>query len=166
MSIWVATRPPPWSPSPVALLHPFHLAFPVVDLPATRAFYEGLLGCRVGRTSASWIDFDMFGHQITAHLVERGEQTPTNPVDGDDVPVRHFGVILPWDDWERLAERLRAADLPFLIAPHVRFEGQVGEQGTFFVQDPCANALEFKSFRDATRLFATRSGSLHDAPDE
>jgi uncharacterized protein len=134
---------------------PFHLAFPVADLAATRAFYGGLLGCREGRSAERWVDFDFFGHQISAHLVDeaaaRGE---TNPVDGDDVPVRHFGAVLPWDEWHALARRLRAAGVRFLIEPHVRFRGEVGEQATMFLVDPGGNALEFKSFQDPSRLFA------------
>lgn len=136
---------------------PFHLAFPVADLEPTRAFFADLLGCRVGRTSARWIDFDFFGHQLTAHLVSRsalGDET-TNPVDGDDVPVRHFGAVLPWDAWHALAARLEARGVAFRIRPHIRFAGQVGEQATFFVLDPSGNAIEFKSFRDPSRLFAT-----------
>lgn len=137
----------------------FHLAFPVRDIDATRAFYEGVLGCRVGRSAELWIDFDFYGHQISAHV--RPEETPgpagglANDVDGDAVPVRHFGVILEWDAWRALAERVEASGAAFLIRPHVRFEGQVGEQGTFFVLDPSGNALEFKSFRDMSRVFAS-----------
>ena len=131
---------------------PFHLAFPVRDLASTRAFYAGLLGCPVGRSSDRWIDFDFFGHQISAHLAE-GDALATNEVDGDDVPVRHFGVVLPMAGWRALAERLRAAGAEFLIEPRVRFQGQIGEQATFFLQDPSGNALEFKAFADARRLF-------------
>jgi hypothetical protein len=134
---------------------PFHLAFPVTDLERTRAFYAGLLGCREGRSAPTWIDFDFFGHQISAHLVSVTAAAPTNEVDGDDVPVRHFGAVLPWERWEELHRRLAAAGVDFRIAPRVRFAGQVGEQGTFFVLDPSGNALEFKSFRDPARLFAT-----------
>lgn len=133
----------------------FHLAFPVADLKAAEDFYAGLLGCRVGRRSVDWIDFDFFGHQITAHL--KPEETiiaPTNAVDGDQVPVRHFGAILPWQDWTRLAERLRASGRDFLIEPHIRFAGQIGEQATLFIRDPSGNALEFKSFQDESRIFA------------
>jgi extradiol dioxygenase family protein len=134
---------------------PFHLAFPVADLAATRAFYHGLLACPLGRTSEAWIDFDFFGHQITAHLAPR-ECRPAacNEVDGDDVPVRHFGALLAWSEWERLAERLRSAGCSFLIEPHVRFRGAVGEQATFFLLDPSGNALEFKAFRDPAAVFA------------
>ncbi|MCA9545321.1 MAG: VOC family protein [Myxococcales bacterium] len=140
---------------------PFHLAFPVADIEATRAFYAGRLGCVVGREAERWIDFDFFGHQISAHLrpeALRPAGDPTNPVDGDAVPVRHFGAVLPWPEWEALAARLEAAGVAFLIAPRVRFAGKVGEQGTFFVQDPSGNALEFKSFRDESRLFAREEG--------
>jgi len=137
---------------------PFHLAFPVRDLVTTRAFYHGLLGCPVGRESDAWIDFDFFGHQITAHLAP-SECGPTraNPVDGDDVPVRHFGAVLEPARWEALAERLRAAGAVFRIRPHVRFAGRVGEQSTFFLLDPSGNALEFKSFRDPADLFSRGS---------
>jgi hypothetical protein len=133
----------------------FHLAFPVDDLAAARAFYGGILGCPEGRSSARWIDFDLAGHQLVAHLSERrwGEPT-TNAVDGHDVPAPHFGLVLPWDEWETLADRLRAANVPFLVEPHVRFAGQTGEQATLFVRDPAGNALEFKAFRDETQIFA------------
>ena len=135
---------------------PFHLAFPVDDLQRTRAFYEGILGCPVGRTSAAWIDFDFFGHQITAHLSPADCRPPSrNPVDGDRVPVRHFGAVLARPDWDELRARLAEADHEFLIEPHVRFQGLVGEQATFFVLDPSGNALEFKSFTDPERLFAS-----------
>ena len=134
----------------------FHLAFPVDDLVQARAFYGDLLGCRIGREDARWIDFDLGGHQITAHLVEAGgpAEPGKNAVDGDQVPVRHFGLILEWSDWERLAERVRGYGRTFLLEPRVRFEGEVGEQGTFFLRDPAGNALEFKSFRDDARIFA------------
>jgi extradiol dioxygenase family protein len=133
---------------------PFHLAFPITDLEATRAFYAGVLGCPVGREDTRWIDFDFFGHQISAHLVDDASSVASNEVDGDDVPVRHFGLVLPWDAWEAMAERLRERGVPFLIEPRIRFAGQVGEQGTFFVRDPSGNAIELKSFRDPSRLFA------------
>jgi extradiol dioxygenase family protein len=134
---------------------PFHLAFPVDDLAEARAFYGGVLGCGEGRSSESWIDFDLHGHQVVAHLVpgHRGD-AGTNPVDGHGVPVPHFGLVLAWDDWEALAARLRDAGHAFVIEPYLRFEGQVGEQGTFFVRDPAGNALEFKTFRDPSQLFA------------
>lgn len=135
---------------------PFHLAFPVTDLEAARAFYEGLLGCRVGRSSERWIDFDFWGHQLTAHLIDRPvPDAPANAVDGKQVPVRHFGCILPWETWQALAERLRAAEVAFVIEPYVRFAGQPGEQATMFLCDPSGNALEFKSFKDMSKIFAT-----------
>ena len=135
---------------------PFHLAFPVHDLESTRGFYVGLLGCREARSAAKWVDFDFHGHQLSAHLVPRAvDAAPTNDVDGDNVPVRHFGAVLAWSDWEALAEHIADAGVEFLIAPRVRFAGQVGEQGTFFLRDPSGNALEFKSFRDPARLFAS-----------
>ncbi len=133
---------------------PFHLAFPVDDLDAARAFYVGRLGCREGRSAPRWVDFDFHGHQLSAHLVERVPAAVTNDVDGDDVPVRHFGLVLPWQEWHALAERLRREGADFLIEPHVRFAGEPGEQATLFVRDPAGNALEFKSFHDAESLFA------------
>ena len=133
---------------------PFHLAFPVVDLPATRRFYVELLGCGVGRESERWIDFDFFGHQITAHLVDAAlPPAPPTPVDGDDVPASHFGAILEWGAWHELAARLEQTGITFLIAPHVRFRGEVGEQATLFLRDPSGNAIELKSFKDLARLF-------------
>ena len=133
----------------------FHLAFPVTSLEKARAFYGGLLGCREGRSAPDWVDFDFYGHQIVAHLApdEVGHRN-TNAVDGDNVPVRHFGAILPMDEWERLAARLRDSGMDFVIEPHVRFKGEVGEQATMFLLDPCGNALEFKAFKDIGRLFA------------
>ncbi len=134
----------------------FHLAFPVGDLQATRQFYVDLLGCGVGRESESWIDFEFFDHQITAHLTTGViESNAANPVDGDQVPVRHFGVILEWDAWHVLAERLQRQNASFIIAPHIRFQGEVGEQATMFIKDPSGNALEFKSFQDMNRVFAS-----------
>ncbi len=152
-------------------LPPFHLAFPVYDLEGARRFYAGLLGCGVGREDARWVDFDFFGHQITAHLVEAGGgERASNEVDGDDVPVRHFGAILEWGAWHALADRLRAAGASFVIAPRIRFAGEVGEQATFFLRDPSGNALEFKSFKDPARVFARalrfvgRPGGLTNKP--
>ena len=138
-----------------AVTQPFHLAFPVHDLQAARAFYGGLLGCPEGRSSDAWVDFDLYGHQIVAHLApgEAGHRA-TSAVDGDDVPVRHFGVVLGMDAWQSLAGRLRAAGVAFVIEPHVRFAGEVGEQATMFFLDPSGNALEFKAFADPARLFA------------
>jgi extradiol dioxygenase family protein len=132
----------------------FHLAFPVRDLDEARAFYGGLLGCPEGRSAEDWCDFDFWGHQIVAyrapHLCGASD---TSPVDGDDVPVRHFGAILPMADWESLAERLRTAGVRFIIEPQVRFVGEVGEQSSMFFLDPSGNALEFKAFRDIATLF-------------
>ena len=135
-------------------LRPFHLAFPVHDLAAARAFYREVLGCPEGRSSEQWIDFNLFGHQIVAHLSAAAKAESSNPVDGHDVPVPHFGVVLTMADWEALAERARAAGVPFGIAPHVRFKGEVGEQATMFFRDPSGNALEFKAFGDDSQLFA------------
>ena len=132
----------------------FHLAFPVSDLDAARAFYTGLLGAREGRSADRWVDFDFFGHQISAHLVEDLDATATNAVDGHAIPVRHFGAILPWAAWHALRDRLVAADVEFLVEPHVRFAGEPGEQATMFVADPSGNALEFKSFQDEATVFA------------
>ncbi|MCF8479886.1 MAG: VOC family protein [Rhodospirillum sp.] len=137
--------------------NPFHLAFPVHDLTEARRFYGGLMGCGEGRSSDSWIDFDLMGHQIVAHLDGKAQARSgiENPVDGHDVPVPHFGVVLDWDDWHALADRLTAAGVTFVIEPYIRFKGQVGEQATMFFLDPSGNALEFKSFRDMGQLFAT-----------
>jgi extradiol dioxygenase family protein len=136
-------------------LPPFHLAFPVDDLAAARGFYGGTLGCHEGRSSASWVDFDFFGHQLVAHLVVgHGGDAGDNPVDGHGIPVPHFGLVLPWDEWGVLAARLRAAGHAFVIEPYVRFAGETGEQGTLFIRDPAGNALEFKAFRDPDQLFA------------
>ena len=135
-------------------LAPFHLAFPVDDLAAARRFYGGVLGCPEGRSSAEWIDFDLFGHQIVAHLAPARVREHHNEVDGHDVPVPHFGVVLDWDHFHTLAERLRGQGVEFVIEPCIRFAGQVGEQATMFFHDPAGNALEFKSFRDRSQLFA------------
>ena len=135
-------------------LRPFHLAIPVDDLAAAERFYCGLLGCNKGRTASRWIDLDFFGHQVTLHLVDRDDSTPaTNPVDGDSVPSRHFGVVMDMDDWRALADKLERAGCEFLISPRIRFQGEVGEQATLFLRDPASNALEFKSFADPSRLF-------------
>ena len=134
----------------------FHLAFPVTDLPITRQFYVELLGCHIGRESDRWIDFDFFDHQITDHLTTSAiESSVANPVDGDQVPVRHFGVILDWEAWHTLAERLQHQEVEFVITPHIRFKGEVGEQATMFIKDPSGNALEFKSFKDMSRVFTS-----------
>ncbi len=136
-------------------LAPFHLAFPVDDLAAARAFYGATLGCVEGRSSAEWIDFDFYGHQIVAHLApgSSGDRA-SNHVDGHGVPVPHFGLVLSMEDWETLAERLRAAGTDFVIEPTIRFKGQTGEQATMFLRDPAGNALEFKAFADIGQLFA------------
>lgn len=137
-------------------LRPFHLAFPVRDLAEARAFYGGLLGCPEGRSSDEWIDFDFFGHQIVAHLAAGpGSDAVHNPVDGHNVPVPHFGVVLTLDDWHALAQRLQAAEVLFGIEPYVRFKGQVGEQATMFFTDPSGNAIEMKAFASLDQLFAT-----------
>ena len=139
-------------------LTPFHLAFPVDDLDAARYFYGEVLGCREGRSSDQWIDFDLFGHQIVAHRVDGSDGAPRpagdNPVDGHDVPVPHFGVVLPPDEWKALAARVKEAGVEFVIEPYTRFEGQPGEQSTMFFKDPAGNALEFKSFASLDQLFA------------
>ena len=145
--------------TPMTDLPPFHLAFPVKDLPAARSFYGELLGCREGRSDERWVDYDFFGHQLVAHLVDvdadRGTPPDSNPVDGHDVPVPHFGVVLSWEAWHSLADRLRAGDVKFIIEPCIRFEGLPGEQATMFLLDPSGNALEFKAFQDMSQLFAT-----------
>jgi len=136
-------------------MQPFHLAFPVSDLAKTHDFYHKLLGCPVGRTSDRWIDFNFWGNQITAHLVNSGaDAAPTNPVDGKNVPVKHFGAILEMAEWEALAEKLKAHGTEFVIEPYVRFKGQTGEQATMFFYDPSGNAIEFKSFKDFGQIFA------------
>ncbi|SDN71829.1 hypothetical protein SAMN04487957_101486 [Halomonas shengliensis] len=138
-------------------LAPFHLAIPVHDLPAARAFYGEVFGLEEGRSSDHWVDFDFFGHQLVIHehpKMPYQDNAHTNAVDGHDVPVPHFGVVLGWDDWEALAKRLRERGTEFVIEPYVRFQGQVGEQATMFLLDPCGNALEFKAFKDMGQLFA------------
>ena len=136
-------------------LPPFHLAFPVHDLEAARAFYGGLLGCPEGRSSDAWIDFDFFGHQIVAHLdPAMRPRRHSNPVDGHDVPVPHFGAVLGMAQWQALADRLTGAGVRFVIEPGIRFAGQAGEQATMFFLDPSGNALEIKAMRDSGNLFA------------
>ena len=139
----------------MSTLPPFHLAFPVTSLAKARAFYGGLLGCPEGRSSEDWVDFDFHGHQIVAHLApEEARAVAAHEVDGDAVPVRHFGLVLAMDAWQSLADRLRAAGTRFVVEPHIRFRGQPGEQATMFLLDPCGNALEFKAFKDMGQLFA------------
>ena len=134
---------------------PFHLAFPVKDLTETHQFYTQILGCSTGRSSDHWIDFNMWGHQVVAHLSpDEAKESSKNAVDGHGVPVRHFGVILSMEDWEALAKELQRKKIKFVIEPYVRFKGQVGEQATMFLYDPSGDALEFKSFKDISQLFA------------
>ena len=138
-----------------ASLPPVHRAFPVSDLEETRRFYIEVLGCSLGREAEKWIDFNFFGHQISAHLrPDEVAAARTNAVDGEQVPVRHFGAILEWDAWHNLAERLKEVGITFIIEPHIRFRGQVGEQATMFLTDPSGNALEFKAFKDPSQIFA------------
>ena len=140
-------------------MQPFHLALPVHDLEAARGFYQGLLGCPPGRVDTRWVDFNFFGHQLSVHLVDASEAaTATNAVDGEQVPARHFGVVLTPQRWAELRDHLRAAAVDFLIEPQTRFEGQAGEQSTMFLCDPSGNALEFKAFRDLGLLFAAAPG--------
>lgn len=137
------------------MIAPFHLAFPVNNLEAAKKFYTEVLECQVGRSSDRWIDFNLYGHQIVAHLApEECGLSKTGDVDGNQVPVKHFGVILEWNDWEALAERLEKLGIRFIIEPHIRFKGEVGEQATMFFLDPSGNTLEFKSFKDMGQIFA------------
>ncbi len=136
-------------------LRPFHLAFPVDDLAAARDFYGRIIGCAEGRSSDRWVDFDFFGHQIVTHLVARAGDAASNPVDGHNVPVPHFGLVLTMAQFDALAARLAAAGVAFGIAPYTRFAGEAGEQKTMFVRDPAGNALEFKAFADDAMIFAT-----------
>jgi extradiol dioxygenase family protein len=136
-------------------VQPFHLAFPSTDLAATRRFYGGVLGCAIGREAERWIDFDFYGHQLSAHLASHPlEIAASTLVDGRDVPVPHFGLVLGWGDWEALAAKLRAAGTDFVIEPYVRFRGEPGEQATMFFRDPSGNHLEIKAFRQMTSIFA------------
>lgn len=142
-------------------LAPFHLAIPVSDLLQTKDFYIKTLGCKTGRTSEKWVDLDFFGHQLVLHLVKNETHTTNNnaghnPVDGHQVPVPHFGIVLEWNDWHKFAEKLRDEKISFVIEPYIRFAGHIGEQATMFFYDPSGNALEFKAFKDITQLFADR----------
>ena len=135
---------------------PFHLAIPVHNLKECRAFYTQILNFEEGRSSDHWVDYNFFGHQLVIHYKPKTpDDTHTNPVDGKDVPVPHFGVVLPWDDFQKFAELLKSKDIAFIIEPYIRFEGLVGEQATMFFKDPSGNALEFKAFKDMSQLFAT-----------
>ena len=136
-------------------LRPFHLAFPVHDLAAARAFWGDTIGCPEGRSSNEWVDFDFYGHQIVAHLAPGAGDAASNAVDGHEVPVPHFGIVLTMKDWQALADRLTAASTDFVIEPHIRFAGQPGEQTTMFFRDPSGNAIEMKAFADLGQLFAT-----------
>ena len=133
----------------------FHLAFRVHDLAATRNFYVDVLGCRVGRSSATWIDFDFFGYQISAHCLAKDAPAPSNEVDGHDIPIPHFGLIMSWEDWHRAVDHMNYIGVSFRVAPHIRFKDQPGEQATFFLEDPSGNCLEFKAFKNIEDVFAT-----------
>ena len=135
--------------------NPFHLAFPINDINETKSFYKKILGCKIGREDVKWVDFDFFGHQLSANVKpDELKNTKKNAVDGKDVPVRHFGVILEWEAWHSLSEKLKENNISFIIEPYIRFEGEVGEQATMFFLDPSGNALEFKSFKDPKQIFA------------
>ncbi len=136
------------------MINPFHLAFPIKDIEETKKFYKNVLGCKIGRESDAWVDFNFFGHQISAHLKpDELSNIKKNKVDGKSVPVRHFGVVLPWLEWQKLSKKIRKKGIPFLIKPKIRFKDKAGEQATFFIQDPSGNALEFKSFQDDSVIF-------------
>lgn len=137
-------------------IQPFHVAIPVDDVQKARAFYRDVLQCAEGRSSEQWVDFNFFGHQFVIHYKPKAPQEANhhNAVDGHDVPVPHYGVVLPWEEWEELSERLKMLKIEFVIEPYIRFKGQVGEQATMFFLDPCGNALEFKAFKDLSQLFA------------
>jgi extradiol dioxygenase family protein len=137
-------------------VQPFHLAIPVDNLEKAREFYRNTLNCREGRSSEKWVDFDFFGHQLVIHYKEpsKAEASTSNPVDGKDVPIPHFGVVLEWEVFQNFSEDLETKGIDFIIEPYIRFEGQVGEQATMFFKDPCGNALEFKAFKNIDQLFA------------
>lgn len=135
--------------------NPFHLAFPINDIKETKSFYKKILGCKIGREDVKWVDFDFFGHQLSAHVKpDELKNIKKNAVDGKEVPVRHFGVILEWEAWHSLSEKLKENNISFIIEPYIRFEGELGEQATMFFLDPSGNALEFKSFKDPKQIFA------------
>lgn len=131
----------------------FHLAFPVTDLETTRTFYVDVLGCSVGREDTRWIDFEFFGYQITAHLVDSEQVQHNNAVDGESIPVPHFGLIMSWEDWHRAVDHMNYIGVEFRVQPHIRFKDSPGEQATFFLADPCGNYLEFKAFRNPEEIF-------------
>ena len=134
---------------------PFHLAFPIKDIEITKSFYSNFLGCEIGREDKKWVDFNFFGHQLSAHVKpDELKLAKKNAVDGKDVPVRHFGVVLGWDEWHDLSKKLKKLKVKFIIDPYIRFKGEVGEQATMFFLDPSGNALEFKSFKDSSQIFA------------
>jgi extradiol dioxygenase family protein len=137
-------------------LTPFHLAIPVDNIPVCRKFYSEVLGCEEGRSSDHWVDFNLFGHQLVIHYKGKSnEEIHTNPVDGKNVPVPHFGVVLEWDTFHKFSHNLKEKGVEFIIEPYIRFEGKPGEQATMFFMDPAGNALEFKSFKDFNQIFAT-----------
>lgn len=137
------------------MINPFHLAFPIKDIEETKKFYKSILGCKIGRESDMWVDFNFFGHQVSAHLKpEELSNAKKNKVDGKSVPVRHFGVVLDWKEWHSLSKKLQKLKIKFIIDPYIRFKGEVGEQATMFFLDPSGNALEFKSFKDPKQLFS------------
>ena len=135
-------------------IRPFHLAFPVTDIPETRKWYQEILGCTIGRESDKWIDFNLFGHQIVAHLVNKIEIPESSPVDGKSVPAMHFGVVLEWKHWNQFSKKLIEKGIEFVIEPHIRYKGKPGEQATMFFKDPSGNHLEFKSFQSDEGIFA------------
>ena len=138
----------------IVIMRPFHLAFPVTDLKSTKSFYVDILKCEVGRLSDAWIDFNMFGHQVVAHLVDENNHPASNSVDGDEVPASHFGVVLTMSQWKELKNHLLEQKIQFIIEPKIRFKGEAGEQATMFFKDPSGNALEFKAFNDDNQIFA------------
>lgn len=135
-------------------LRPFHLAFPVYDLNQTKLWYTKYLDCKIGRESSKWVDLNFYGHQISAHLIKKKNIITTNIVDGKNIPVRHFGIILDWDNWKALSARLKKNKIKFLVSPYIRFKGEIGEQATMFIKDPSDNILEFKSFKNDESIFS------------
>ena len=135
-------------------IRPFHLAFPVSNIETTKKWYKETLGCEIGRESETWVDFNLYGHQVVAHLVNKNEGIDSNEVDGKIIPAFHFGVILEWREWEKLSKKLIQIGIKFLVEPHIRFKGKVGEQATMFFKDPSGNHLEFKAFQSDDSIFA------------